>query len=172
MQSVRSVFFRSRNDAVTFRGEDARKTPTRATIRESGPRVALTEDVNSPLLALPSVLVVDPDDASRCRAEQYLARTARWKVRALGDLHAAVAILATRAFEAVLVALPPDPDDSLPVLEMARARRPRVPIVVVGHHDEAAEAIDRVHRLASRYLMRPSPMADVERALRTPFIPV
>lgn len=120
-------------------------------------------------LTLPSVLVVDPDDLSRARVEQYLATTARWKVRALGDLRDAVAVLATRAFEAVLVALPACPDDSLPVLEMARTRRPHVPIVVVGRHDEAAEEIDRVHRFASRYLMRPSPMAEVERALRTSF---
>lgn len=117
--------------------------------------------------AVPSLLLVDADETSRARVEQYLAGTARWKVRALGDLRCAVALLATRAFEAVLVSLTPDPAEALPVLEMARARRPRVPIVVLGHHDEAACEVDDVIRLASRYLTRHHALEEIERALRT-----
>lgn len=137
-------------------------------------RALLTQGSMAPHTQRPQVLVVDHDDVSRAATEQYLRSTARWRVRSLRSVREALAMLGTRVFDAILVNLSADgttPRGGLRVVEVARAARPYVKIVVVGEHDEADEAIDGVHRLASAYLAKPQPMSAIESALRGVAIP-
>jgi ActR/RegA family two-component response regulator len=114
------------------------------------------------------VLIVDHDEASRTSAARYLSATG-WHVRALERVNDALALLATRAFDAILVDLgleTGEPEGGMRVAEAARATRQSTNIVVLTDHEPGEGERARVMRSANAFLQRPQPMRDVERALR------
>ena len=124
------------------------------------------------LASTPRVLIIDPHEISRTSAARYLAATG-WHVRVLDRVNDGLAMLATRAFDAILVQLDlgdESPDGGVRIAEAARAARRSTNIVVLSEHDPNAEERARVMKSANAFLQTPQPMHDVERVLRGPAI--
>jgi CheY-like chemotaxis protein len=121
------------------------------------------------LAAPPRVLIVDNHEGSRESAARYLSATG-WHVRVLESAREALALLATRAFDAILVDLCLDdaisPEGGMRVAEAARAARRSTNIVVLSGYDPTKEERARVLKSANVLMQKPQPMRDVERALR------
>jgi DNA-binding response OmpR family regulator len=114
------------------------------------------------------VLIVDGDETSRTSAARYLSATG-WRVRTLERVNDALALLATRVFDAILLDLHPDessPDGGMRIAETARAARRSTNIVVLSGPDADEDERARVMRSANAFFGREQPMRDVERALR------
>ena len=114
------------------------------------------------------VLIVDGDETSRTSAARYLSATG-WRVRTLERVNDALALLATRVFDAILVHHEPDessPEGGLRIAETARAARRSTNIVVLGGVEADDHERARVLRSANAFFHREQPMRDVERALR------
>jgi CheY-like chemotaxis protein len=83
---------------------------------------------------LRSVLVVDPDEATRRVVSESLATDGELEVRSVASARAAMEVLTQRAVHILVTALEMPEMDGFELVAFALARRPEVSVVVIGDH--------------------------------------
>jgi diguanylate cyclase (GGDEF)-like protein/PAS domain S-box-containing protein len=124
--------------------------------------------VTRPSHAPLSILLVEPDPAYVRVARETLAasRSEAWSLEHVGALQAALDLLSTGAFDALLLALPLPDAEGLEGLRCVLARFPALPVVVlVGWNDEAL-GLEALQQGAQDYIVKQEEERRLAKALR------
>lgn len=112
-------------------------------------------------------LLVVTTDSSLLDSVCLIAKANRWRFEIAADAWEAMdKVHSEMELDLLLLDMPKDPKDGLPILLALRRIRPALPLVLIGHVGDFDRKREAVRMGARDYLLRPLPDRQLEAALR------